>query len=191
MNERTIAALFDELETAVAAVRLLERNGPRPVEVSIVANNQDDRSSHALKRLADNAGSHDEVGKTLGTIFGGSVGLLAGLGLALLPGVGPVIGAGAFLAPILGAGAGVAVGALAGSLMDAGVRAEHAGAYEEVVRRGGTLVVVRTSEDNLEAVVQLLDQAGAIDIDEQIAVWRGLGWTGAPAEEGSRERGTE
>ncbi|MBA1159313.1 DUF1269 domain-containing protein [Microvirga mediterraneensis] len=191
MSDRTIAALFDEFETAAAAVRHLERNGPRQIEVSIIANNQDERSSQAMTRLANSSDDKDDVGTTVGAILGGSAGLLAGLALMLLPGVGPVLGAGAVLTPLIGGGAGAAFGALAGSLVDAGIGVDWAKAYEEGVRRGGTLVVVRTSEDNVEEVVQLLDQAGAIDMDERIAVWRGMGWTGAPAEERSRERGPE
>jgi uncharacterized membrane protein len=96
--------------------------------------------------------------------------------------MGPAVGAGTFLASLVGAGVGAALGALAGSLVDAGINPEEAEAYAEGVRRGGTLVVVRTSEDNVETVVQLLDEAGAIDMDERVDAWRSAGWTDAQEE---------
>jgi hypothetical protein len=70
MSERTIAALFDEFDTPAAAVRLLERNGPRPIEVSIIANNKDDRSPQAMTRLADSADDEDDAGTTVGAVLG-------------------------------------------------------------------------------------------------------------------------
>ena len=185
-SDKTIAALFDDFETAADAVRRLEREGPRPIDICIVSHNRDDRYSHYVERPSGEAGEGDDVaiGTALGAVLGGSAGLLAGLGLMLIPGIGPAIGAGTFLATLVGAGAGAALGALAGSLADAGIDPDKAEAYAEGVRRGSTLVVVRTSEDNVEAVVQLLDEAGAIDMDERVDAWRRESWTGA--QEGAR-----
>jgi hypothetical protein len=38
--------------------------------------------------------------------------------------------------------------------------------------------VVRTDETNIEQVVQILDQEGAIEMDERMSIWRSEGWTG-------------
>lgn len=44
--------------------------------------------------------------------------------------------------------------------------------YEEGVRRGGVLVVVRAADDQAERVVTVLQRHGAIDIDERAETWQ-------------------
>jgi hypothetical protein len=56
------------------------------------------------------------------------------------------------------------------------IAAEGAEGYTEGVRRGGTLVVVRTDEANVELVVEILDQEGGVDMDERMEIWRSEGW---------------
>lgn len=49
--------------------------------------------------------------------------------------------------------------------------------YDEAVRRGNFVVTVDASdEEEAEEVEHLLDDAGAIDIDEHVDRWRSEGW---------------
>src|SRR5437868_5070237 len=50
--------------------------------------------------------------------------------------------------------------------------------YAEGLRRGGYLVMVSTSDANYQRALELLDRAGAVDIDERARAWRKEGWTG-------------
>lgn len=53
--------------------------------------------------------------------------------------------------------------------------------YEEGVRRGGVLVVVRAADDQADRVVTVLQRHGAIDIDERAETWQKEGATAAAA----------
>ena len=50
--------------------------------------------------------------------------------------------------------------------------------YAEGLSRGGYLLSVRSDEANYNRVMDILDQDGAIDMDEREATWRQSGWTG-------------
>jgi hypothetical protein len=54
--------------------------------------------------------------------------------------------------------------------------------YAEGLSRGGYLVTARDIPDGLhDTVVDVLDDEGAVDIDERAAGWRSEGWTGFTA----------
>jgi uncharacterized protein (TIGR02271 family) len=50
--------------------------------------------------------------------------------------------------------------------------------YAEGMRRGSYMVAVDTDEAHATQVMDLLEQAGAVDLDEQEAHWRQEGWRG-------------
>ncbi|MGC2522198.1 MAG: general stress protein, partial [Stellaceae bacterium] len=88
---QTVTGLYDTYDAAVSAVNDLEAAGVPHSEISIVANNVDnrydrDRTSHA--------GADAGTGAGIGAAVGGVGGLLTGLGLLAIPGVGPVVAAG-------------------------------------------------------------------------------------------------
>jgi hypothetical protein len=177
---KTVAALFDDFENAVSAVRNLHAADIEPLEISIIALNQDDRyTQHTPPSLRGDEEADDAVvGTVLGGALGAGAGLLTALSLITVPGLGPAVAAGWLVAALTGAGAafGAAAGALAVTLTEAGLSREEAEGYAEGVRRGGTLVVVRTSEDNTERVVEIFNEAGAVDMDERMELWRSAGW---------------
>ena len=55
---------------------------------------------------------------------------------------------------------------LAPLLADAGVSRHDAQAYVEGVLNGGTLVIVRCTDDEVGAAVGILDREGVLDVDE-------------------------
>lgn len=197
MATRAITALFDDYDDAAKAVDKLEAEGIPHEDISIVASNENDRytdhrtgavvtggsasqqNEAAESDAADGAGT----GATLGTVLGGGAGLLAGLGLLAIPGVGPVMAAGWLVATLTGAGVGAATGGLLGALTGAGMSEAEAETYAEGVRRGGTLVTVRTDDAHSARVTDILDRHGSIDLDERAQDWRAQGWTGGTATE--------
>jgi hypothetical protein len=116
-----------------------------------------------------------------GALFGGLGGLLIGLGALAIPGLGPIVAAGPIATTLAGAGIGAAGGGLIGALKDAGVPDEEAGVYAESIRRGGTMVTVRAPEVLRDRVADILDEHGAVDVDERASSYRTAGWTGFDA----------
>lgn len=59
---------------------------------------------------------------------------------------------------------------------------EHMSQYAEAVRRGGGVVRVDVEDEpRVDAARQVLESAGAVDIDQQVAAWREEGWRGEMA----------
>lgn len=174
MAERRITALFDTYEQAARAIRRLETSGIPGIEMSLVTNGAyetgPDREMHSLDE--NNAGGEMAgAGATVGTLLGGAGGLLAGLGTVAVPGFGPVVAAGWLVSTLVGAGAGAAVGSLAGALVGAGLSEEEARTYEEGIRQGGVLVVVRADEAEMGRVADILDDEGLTDGGERGETW--------------------
>ena len=66
-------------------------------------------------------------------------------------------------------------------LEDAGVPRSDAHAYAEGVRRGGSVVAVECDDDEVDRVIDILDDDGVLDLDEQRAAWNSDGWQGYDA----------
>ena len=113
------------------------------------------------------------TGQAGGCFFGGTAGLLAGLGL--LPKLGPVVGAGWLTATAVGAAAGAATGGIIGALTEAGVSEEHAHTYAEGVRRGGTLVTARVPDSDRAKFEGFLSQS-SVNIRDRKAMRQKSGW---------------
>ncbi|MDE2405549.1 MAG: hypothetical protein KGM17_12855 [Sphingomonadales bacterium] len=178
---KTLTALFDRYEDAEAAVSRLERAGVPQDDISIVAHNGDGRHKTLDGAAASPAAADAESGAEIGAAVGGIGGLLAGLGLLVIPGLGPVAAAGWLGSTILGALGGAVVGGAAGGLVgaltDAGVPEADANVYAEGVRRGGSLVSARV-EDRLEDTARaILDGDTSVDLAERGSMYRSEGWT--------------
>jgi hypothetical protein len=65
---------------------------------------------------------------------------------------------------------------LAPLLADEGVSRSDAHAYVEGVLRGGTLVIVRCPDDEVDEAVRVLDREGVLDLEEQQTSWPSEGW---------------
>jgi uncharacterized membrane protein len=173
-----VTRLYDTYDEARAAVVRLESAGIPHSDISIVANDADKRySSGIVDRDRDGTDDRAEgagTGAGLGAAAGGAAGLLAGLGLLAIPGIGPVVAAGWLASTALGAAVGASAGGLIGALTQAGVSEEHAHVYAEGIRRGGTLLTVRTAEAERARVEQLL--TGGVDFSARAESYRKSGW---------------
>jgi|GEM_PF-453951 len=161
MATRTIARLYATYNDAAAVVDDLQSSGIPQTDISIVR-----QGAHTVDTTTATGESGAGVGATVGTLLGGGAGLLAGLGTIAIPGVGPIVAAGWLIAMLTGAGVGAAAGGILGALTGAGVDREEAVAYDEGVRRGGTLVSVRASDADLPRVEAIIARRSPVD-------WRG------------------
>ncbi len=175
MATRTVARLYDKYDDAAIAVRALEAAGVPADDISLVAKNADDRV--VTHKDGNEAAPGAEIGAGVGALAGGGAGVLAGLGMLAIPGVGPVVAAGWLVALAVGAVGGAAAGGILGGLVGSGISKEHAEVYAEGVRRGGTLVSVRTTDDDTARVETILD-TNADDPDTSRTEYTSAGWTG-------------
>ena len=79
---------------------------------------------------------------TTGGVIGGTLGLLAGVGLLAIPGMGPFIAAGPIMAGLAGLGVGGAVGGVTGALIGMGIPEFEAKRYEGRLQKGEILLSV-------------------------------------------------
>lgn len=167
--------LFDTEAEAAEAVRALRDAGIPDADISLISNVAD-RQLEQETLVADDAGT----GAGVGAVLGGAGGLLAGLGLLTIPGIGPVVAGGWLLATAVGAVAGAVVGGAAGGLVgaltEAGVSEADAHVYAEGIRRGGTLVTVRTGPDHADLADEILHDTQRVDVQTRRAALEEEGW---------------
>jgi hypothetical protein len=200
---KTVVALYDQIADANAAVRDLVDFGIARDNISLMASDSSgnygtyfsgQRTSAGVEEGVESTASGAATGAGIGAIVGGLGGLLVGLGVLAVPGIGPVLAAGPLataISAITGAGvgamAGGAAGGLIGALVDLGLPEETAGNYAEGVRRGGTLVTVRTEDHQAEEARRIMNRHNVVNLDERVRGWRDQGWTGYNANQDVRE----
>lgn len=197
---KTIVGLFDNFGQAQSVVQDLINAGFRRDDISLVANDADGKYANygsasgsggsaggeGVVRSTDGTGGTTAeaagTGAKAGAYTGGALGLLVGLGALAVPGVGPVLAAGALATALgstaLGAGLGAATGGLLGALVGLGIPEEEAGYYSEGVRRGGTLVSVSAEDNMAQKAVDILNGHGAVDIEQRGDYYRTSGYSG-------------
>lgn len=105
------------------------------------------------------------AGVTTGGIIGGTLGVLAGVGLLAIPGLGPFIAAGPIMAGLAGLGVGGAVGGFTGALIGMGIPEFEAKRYEGRLRHGGILLSVHCNTSyEIKRAKQVLESTGAEDV---------------------------
>lgn len=169
---QTFSRVYDSYAQAERVVRDLEGAGVPSSDISLVAN----------KYVSEKYADVDDVSATasgagIGAAVGGGTGLLAGIGLLAIPGLGPVVAAGWLAATAVGALAGSAVGGIIGALVDAGTPEADAHVYSEAVRRGGTLVTVRSANAS-DKTLAILDRHHPVDPTTRRIEYEQAGWKG-------------
>ena len=167
---RTVSKLFDSNSQAQRAVEALEQAGFSSSEVSLISRYRDDNT------LADDA-SGATKGAVTGAAIGGGTGLLTALGVIAIPGIGPLVAAGVLATTLVGAASGSVVGGLIGALTDYGVSEEDAHVYSEAVRRGSSLVTVRTDDARAAEADGILNNHKPIDVAQRRDAYRQTGWS--------------
>jgi hypothetical protein len=122
-------------------------------------------------------------GAIAGGLLGGVAGWLLGVGALAIPGIGPVLAAGAIGAALSGLAVGAGVGAIAGALVGIGVPEDEAAWYEQEVRGGRALVSV-VARGRRDEAREILRRFGAYDVerrDKPTATGPGLNIQGTTA----------
>ncbi|MEH1921410.1 histidine kinase [Nostoc sp.] len=115
-------------------------------------------------RVGDKSDEGAKVGAATGGALGGLTGLLVGLGTLAIPGIGPIMLAGAaattLATTLAGAGIGAVAGSLLGALIGLGIPEERARVYDERVRRGHYLVILDGTDAEILRAEAILHQRG-------------------------------
>jgi hypothetical protein len=166
MSNKNVAVfgIYATPGTAEAAVDHLLANGFTNSAISVLL--PDDESTRAFAHeKSTKAPEGTATGVTTGGVIGGTLGLLAGIGVLAIPGVGPLIAAGPIVATLAGLGAGGAVGGIVGALVGMGIPEYEAKRYEGAVKGGGTLLSVHCdTSEQVDAAKMSLKDTGARDI---------------------------
>jgi hypothetical protein len=164
---------FPTRREAEQVLNELQDSGFPMDKVSVIAKGSDRDDEIAGVDMSDRVGNKADEGAKKGAISGGAVGgltgLLVGLGVLAIPGVGPVMLAGAGATALASALSGTAIGAvtggLIGGLIGLGIPEEDARVYNDRFSRGDYLVIIEGTNEEV-------DRAGAILNSRGISDWR-------------------
>lgn len=164
------AGLYSSRAEAEAAVRALRDAGFDMERVSVIAK---DVEQIAGQETTEEVGNKAEEGATTGAITGGALGgitgLLVGIGALAIPGIGPILLAGAeataIATTLAGAGIGAAAGGLVGGLIGLGIPEEKAKIYSDQVAQGSFLVMVTGSAAEIAHAESIMRRYGVEEFD--------------------------
>ncbi|MBW4534066.1 MAG: DUF2382 domain-containing protein [Pleurocapsa minor HA4230-MV1] len=164
------AGLFYSRDEAESAVRDLKAGGYDMDQVSVIAKDADRVAGHeTTEKIGNKADEGATTGALTGGTLGGITGLLVGLGALAIPGLGPILLAGAeataIATTLAGAGIGAAAGSLIGALIGLGIPEEKAKIYSDRVGRGSFLVIVTGTELEIDRAATIMRQHGVEEFD--------------------------
>lgn len=154
----SVIAVYPNYLTALDGVRKLRTAGFAEAEYSLVGANSEEEPN---LRQAAKHGDRTETDALVGAGAGGAVGIIAGATALTVTGIGPVIAAGALAAGITGA----IVGGLLGAFQGWGIHEDHLKNYEEMVKAGKALVVVRSSAAQVATAYGVLNTTDATSVN--------------------------
>jgi hypothetical protein len=159
-NRRDVEEALHELKAAgfdINRVSVITQDGDR----------NDIAGAEVRDRVGDKADDGAKVGAVSGGTLGGLTGLLVGLGTLAIPGIGPIMLAGAaataLATTLAGAGIGAVAGGLLGALVGLGIPEERAKVYDERVRRGHYLLIIDGTEAEIARAEAILNRRGIED----------------------------
>jgi hypothetical protein len=176
---RTVVAVYDTEERARDAIEALIDAGFERDDISL-ATRTEEEGVHVeeAEEGGEEAAEGAAAGAGLGVVVGGLTGLAIGLSAIAVPGLGAVAAAGPLAGLISGGLTGAVAGGVIGALVELGVSEEEAEVYAEAVRRGSTLVAVRTHDERADNAESVLDRFNPVDVERRSQKWREEGWEG-------------
>jgi hypothetical protein len=166
-ERRAVGVFANRLETESALLEI-KSSGFLMDNVSVVGRNADTKDRVAGVEVHKSIDNKADEGAVAGAVTGGAVGgiagLLVGLGTLAIPGVGPILLAGAAATTLATTLAGTAIGAggasLLGALIGLGVPDNDAQIYSDLLQQGYYLVVVDGTETQVHHAGEILTRKG-------------------------------
>ncbi|ANE45767.1 hypothetical protein SY83_05030 [Paenibacillus swuensis] len=162
MRNHVIGVFSTEQET-VSAIEKLRGLGYKADEISVVgrhANVKDEEGSKAPEGVA--------AGVSTGSIIGGITGLLVGLGVLIIPGIGPILAAGPIATTLAGIAVGAGTGGLVGTLIGLGIPEKDAELYNTYLQDEKLIVIIEAFDEHRDRIYDIFRQAGSLNQDTYI-----------------------
>jgi hypothetical protein len=161
---KTVIGIAQSVPQANAIVRDLEVAGFPDGDISLLLPDKNvarDLGHEAHTKAPEGAAA----GAGAGGLLGGTIGLLAGTGTYVMPGLAFFVAAGPILAALCGLGAGAAIGGVTGALVGAGIPEYEAKFYEGKITSGNILIAIHTERNEERfAATEILARAHASDV---------------------------
>jgi hypothetical protein len=188
-ESRAIGVFSNRFDTEDALL-VIKNTGFPMDKISVIGRNADTDDRVAGLEIRDSIDNKADQGAVAGGVTGGAIGgttgLLVGLGTLAIPGVGPVLLAGAAATALATTLAGTAIGAggasLIGALIGLGIPDNEAQVYSDLLDRGSYLIVVDASHAQVRSAGEILGRKG-------IHHWQVYGSHRAPVPEHSSSLG--
>lgn len=184
---KAVSGVFKTRSQAEQALQSVRNAGISADKVTLLTPRKEAEIEEEVKSVPVDDAEQPGMGKAIGGLMGGGIGVTAGaLLVALVPGVGPISAVGLLGAALLGA-AGAAAGATVGgrseNAVTEGLPEDEIFVYEDALRKGRSVVIAIAEDDeHAEPVRRLLDAAGAESVDAAREQW----WIGLRSAEESR-----
>ena len=172
-SHRRAIGTFPNRRAAEQALHELKDSGFPMDRVSVVAQDADRKGSiagattsdhHSDTKSDNKADDGAKAGALSGGALGGLTGLLVGLGALAIPGLGPIMLAGAAATALATTAAGTAIGAAAGTLLGGligmGIPEDRAKVYNDRVSAGEYLVMVDGTDAEITHAQGILNHRG-------------------------------
>lgn len=182
----TISGVFKTKERAEHAVKTIHSAGIAADKITLLTPGTAAQVDAEMASVPADTTEQPGMGKAMGALAGGGVGITGGaLLIALIPGVGPISAVGLLGAAIVGA-AGAAVGASVGDKAEKatveGLPEDEIFVYEDALRQGKSVVIVLAeSKDAASLLRELMKVEGSESVDAAREQW----WTGLRSAEES------
>jgi hypothetical protein len=166
-DANSVVAVYNSHTDAEQAVAKLSASSFDITKVSIIG-----KDYHTEENVVGyySAGDRMKSWGGMGAFWGGIWGLLIGAGFFLIPGIGPVVVAGPFLAALVGALESAAIvgglSALAAGLVSLGIPKESAVKYEAEIKADKFLMVVHGTPEELERARAILADTSPMSIEK-------------------------
>jgi hypothetical protein len=166
-DSSSVVAVYDSHTDAEKAVAKLSAASFDITKVSIVG-----KDYHTEEKVVGyyTAGDRMKSWGGMGAFWGGIWGLLFGAGFFLIPGIGPVLVAGPFLAALVGAlESAVIVGGLSvltAGLISLGIPKESAVKYEAEIKADKFVMVVHGTPEELQRAQTILAATSPVSIEK-------------------------
>ena len=161
VSDHTVA-VYARHEQAEAGIKILNESGYNLTNLSIVGKNYE-TEEHPLGFV--NTGDRMLSWGKFGVFWGSIWGLLFGSAMLVVPGIGPVMFAGWFVAMLQGALLGGGLAALGGALASIGIPKNTVVEYEAALKAGCFLLMAHGDAAQIKRAKDLLYNTNAIRID--------------------------
>ena len=182
----TVSGVFKTREAAERVVQDATKAGVPADKITLLTPGNLNEVDREMESVPVDTAEQPGMGKAIGALLGGGVGITGGsLLVALIPGVGPITALGLLGAAIVGA-AGATVGARVGDKMEKsttdGLPEDEIFVYEDALRQGRSVVVALVENDESAAALrELMKTEGSESVDAAREQW----WIGLRSAEES------